>query len=265
MLKLALTARWIAALLFCLMLAVGFSLMAQWQVGRTAIENATNNFSQTVKIVDLQSIAKPNQSFTFNEVVSGETEAVLTKVKSQLKLNPREAVLIDNRIQQNGDSGYWVVLPAKTLEAEIWVAVGFINNSTDVQSVLDQIRSMPESDRYSTYLGRYLPSEAPVESVGLGEYSSLSVSQLINQESEFRSAPSYTGFLAITGLEDFKEVTGLEPLTLGLPQGDNQVNWLSAFYAIEWTVFAGFAVFMWWRLLADSYKKQQLAILSGTN
>jgi hypothetical protein len=47
-----------------------------------------------------------------------------------------------------------------------------------------------------------------------------------------------------------------------MPQSDSQVNWLSAFYAIEWTVFAGFAVFMWWRLLADAYKKQQAALLA---
>jgi hypothetical protein len=51
-------------------------------------------------------------------------------------------------------------------------------------------------------------------------------------------------------------------LTIGLAKSESEVNWLSAFYAIEWTIFAGFAVFMWWRLLADAYKKQQAALLA---
>jgi hypothetical protein len=29
------------------------------------------------------------------------------------------------------------------------------------------------------------------------------------------------------------------------------INWLSAFYFLEWLVFAGFAVFLWWRLVRD--------------
>ena len=31
-----------------------------------------------------------------------------------------------------------------------------------------------------------------------------------------------------------------------------QINWLSAFYAVEWTVFCGFSVFLWWRLVRDA-------------
>ena len=34
-------------------------------------------------------------------------------------------------------------------------------------------------------------------------------------------------------------------------------NWLNIFYGFEWVVFAGFAIFMWWRLVADDYRRQQ--------
>jgi hypothetical protein len=30
-----------------------------------------------------------------------------------------------------------------------------------------------------------------------------------------------------------------------------RINWLSAFYFLEWMLFAGFAVFLWWRLVRD--------------
>ena len=68
--------------------------------------------------------------------------------------------------------------------------------------------------------------------------------------------------MALTEDNVLSSVDGVEQVTIGMPQSDSQVNWLSAFYAIEWTVFAGFAVFMWWRLLADAYKKQQAALLA---
>ena len=61
--------------------------------------------------------------------------------------------------------------------------------------------------------------------------------------------------LAKSNPADFnaENIAGLEPIALTSPPSaplDN-VNWLSAFYAIEWSVFAGFAVFMWWRLVED--------------
>ncbi len=87
--------------------------------------------------------------------------------------------------------------------------------------------------------------------------------QLINNDlDEGSKSATYTGFLALTDQNMFAQIDGVQELTIGMPKTDSEVNWLSAFYAIEWTVFAGFAVFMWWRLLADAYKKQQAALLA---
>jgi flagellar biosynthesis/type III secretory pathway M-ring protein FliF/YscJ len=30
---------------------------------------------------------------------------------------------------------------------------------------------------------------------------------------------------------------------------------MNIFYAVEWVVFAGFAIFLWWRLVADDYRR----------
>ena len=30
---------------------------------------------------------------------------------------------------------------------------------------------------------------------------------------------------------------------------------MNIFYAIEWVVFAGFSVFLWWRLVADAHRR----------
>lgn len=33
------------------------------------------------------------------------------------------------------------------------------------------------------------------------------------------------------------------------------INWLNLFYAVEWVVFAGFAIFFWYRLVRDDWEK----------
>ncbi|WP_054821545.1 hypothetical protein [Arthrobacter sp. JCM 19049] len=34
------------------------------------------------------------------------------------------------------------------------------------------------------------------------------------------------------------------------------MNWLNVFYGIEWVVFAGFAFFLWYRLVRDDYQRE---------
>ena len=262
MLKLALTARWIAALVFCLLLAAGFALMAQWQISRTFIENASSEAWSKVNTVELESVLVPNAPFTFNEITLEGEETVLTTVKTDMTLNPARAVLVSNRIQLNGDSGYWIVIPARTVDAEIYVASGFVQGEEKAKEVLAEVKDLVVIQVLLPQVGRLLPSEAPLESIEKDVYQTLSVPQLINELDQGSQSSVYTGFLALTEQNIISEIDGLETLTIGLPKTDSEVNWLSAFYAIEWTVFAGFAVFMWWRLLADAYKKQQAALLA---
>jgi cytochrome oxidase assembly protein ShyY1 len=263
MLKLALTARWIAALVLCLLLAVAFALLAQWQINRTFIESTSNEAWSAVKVVDLESVAIPNSPFTFNEISSSGDETVLTKVRTKVTFNPSRAILIADRIQLNGDNGYWVVVPSNTEVAQLFVAAGFIQGEEKAQEALAQIKQLFTVQAFMPIEGRLLPSEAPAQSLGKDMYSTLSVPQLINDsEDEGSKSATYTGFLALTDQNMFSQIEGVQELTIGMPKTDSEVNWLSAFYAIEWTVFAGFAVFMWWRLLADAYQKQQAALLA---
>jgi len=235
--------------------------MAQWQIGRTFIENAATQSWSKVEVVELESIAKPNSPFTFSEVsVIGE-KTVLTKVKTEFTLDAANAVLIADRIQVNGERGYWIVVPVQTKTAILFVAAGFIENEEQAKTALAEIKKLVIVQALFPQTGRYLPSEAPVQAVQQDVYDTLSVPQLVNRDS-FQEQPVYTGFMALTESSPLSLVDGVQLLTVGMPQSDSQVNWLSAFYAIEWTVFAGFAVFMWWRLLADAYKKQQAALLA---
>jgi hypothetical protein len=36
------------------------------------------------------------------------------------------------------------------------------------------------------------------------------------------------------------------------------INWLTLFYAAEWVLFAGFAIFLWGRTVKDALDKERL-------
>ena len=108
--------------------------------------------------------------------------------------------------------------------------------------------------------GRLLPSEAPVPGTAPqpGEATAVSVAELIN----YWEVSSYPGFVAATaeiaGGEDVSPaaVPGeLLPLDIGPQPPAQQINWLNLFYSLEWVVFAGFALFIWWRLVKDDYHR----------
>lgn len=262
MLKLALTTKWIAALVLCLLMAAGFAILAQWQINRSFVPNSSNTNWTKVDYVQLNTIAEPNTAFAFNEVTEVGKEKILTQTLTRIKYLPTETFIVDRRFQSNGTAGYWLVVKAKTEDAVLFVAVGFAEDLDKARAAASEINAMPETDVLQPVSGRYLPSESPLERADGESFHSLSVPELFNL-SEATGESVYTGFLAITKNNSFTKLPGIQPLTIGLAQSDSQLNLLSAFYAIEWTVFAGFAVFMWWRLLADSYKKQQAELLEA--
>jgi len=260
MIKLALSVKWISGLVLSLLLAVAFSLLAQWQVSRAVIPNSNQVSSFALATVDLQDVAEPGKSFTFNEFKTSGSMGFLTGVQSKAILTPTKAVLVANRFQQKGQQGFWVVVPGNTSEGNVFVAVGFAKNIATAQNALSSITQLPATA--IGLKGRYLPSEEPLNLNSDGTYSSLAVPQLLNNlKWDNQLNKTYAGFIADTTKNIFVPNYKLEPLDIGLPKSDSQVNWLSSFYAIEWTFFACFGVFIWWRLLADSYKKQQEALL----
>jgi len=98
--------------------------------------------------------------------------------------------------------------------------------------------------------GRYLPSEAPTDSdFEAGERSALSVAELINIWPD--AQPAYGGFLV---LDD--AWPGLDPIYSPAPTREIEFNLLNVFYALEWAIFAGFAIYLWYRLVRDVVERE---------
>lgn len=251
--KTALKPRWIAGLVFAIVVSGVFVLLSQWQFGRsTQPEVAVNPATEEVRA--LTETLEPGNFFPGS--VSDQM------VSAEGTYDPAKQVLVPGRLK-NGENGYWVVsafavtgAPALTGVAaspQTWIPVarGWVAEPNDAGA--------PPSGAVKL-TGRLLPSESPMPATAPepGRASAVSVAELIN----YWDISMYPGFVAATSeLADGTEVGAaavagvLKPLDIGPQPPAQQVNWLNLFYSLEWVVFAGFALFIWWRLVKDDYRR----------
>lgn len=145
--------------------------------------------------------------------------------------------------------GYWVVGHAVTAGGDgLAVAMGWAASADAAASAIRSLQRMPPP---AEIVGRYLPSESPQQSdFENGKRSALAVSELVNL---WESPPNavYGGYLVL-----HTAVPGLEFIDSPAPTTEVSFNLLNIFYAIEWALFAGFAVFLWYRLVKDAWEAE---------
>lgn len=234
--------RWIGALAVTLAVAAAFVLLSQWQIERS-IEQATVIERETEQVIPLESVATPQQAVT--SASAGQ------RVEVQGELVPGDASVISGRLN-HGSEGYWVTGHVVTAAgASLAIAAGW-TESEDAAAEAADILSSGEGAP-STLVGRYLPSEGSYDDdLESGERSAMAVATLLN---EWAAAPDtvYGGYLILE-----EPLAGLEQIDSPEPGDGVTLNWLNIFYAIEWVVFAGFALFLWYRLVRDAWEREQL-------
>lgn len=245
MLKTAFKPRWILALVGALLVATGFVLLSQWQFNRSQTE-APPPVTTTERVVPLTGHLKPAA-----DLMAADADQMVSAAGSFL---PGKQVLVKNRIQ-DGEAGYWVVAAFKVKGAPGGNTIPVVRGwqPTDAPPA-------PAPAGALEITGRLLPTEAPIaQDAGQSAYASLSVAELIN----VWDVPSYSGYVVSStvagadGTDLSAAATGLVPVHVGPQPQEQQINWLNIFYGIEWVVFAGFAVFLWYRLVADDFRRQQ--------
>ena len=61
----------------------------------------------------------------------------------------------------------------------------------------------------------------------------------------------YGGYLIVDAAP-----AGLELIDAPAPITEVSLNLLNIFYAVEWVIFAGFAIFLWYRLVKDAWEEE---------
>jgi cytochrome oxidase assembly protein ShyY1 len=252
-LKTALKPRWIAGLVFAIVISGVFVLLSQWQFGRSTQPEAPVS-SGTEDTKPLVKVLQPGEFF------HGSVADQMVTAKGSY--DPDKQMLVPGRLH-DGATGFWVVSAFSVQDAPVLSGVGATPRTWIPVArgwVADAAKAAAPPSGTIELTGRLLPSEAPLPGIAPepGRATAVSVAELINAW----EVSSYPGFVAATsemaaGTDvSAAAVNGnLKPLNIGPQPPAQQVNWLNLFYSVEWIVFAGFALFIWWRMVKDDYRR----------
>ncbi len=232
--------KWLAGLALAIVVAIVFSLFGNWQLSRSirVIEGDLPGKVAT-PLEEVAELGKPFLEVQADRLVSA---SVFISNSNCAVVEGRQQLLEDGSTKP----GYWVVFDSVNADqVHILIAAAFYEAK---DAALAACRKGPslDFDTATALVGRYEPSEAP--SMRLSQaaplFASLSIEQLINFW-PLEKPKVYPGFVvseqALHGAKD----TTAESIVIGVRQTQTELNWLSAFYAAEWIIFSGFALFLW--------------------
>jgi surfeit locus 1 family protein len=246
MLQMMLRPRWVLALLLALGIAAAFALLGQWQLER-AVEQAVVEERPTEEVRPLADVAAPDGP-TLQASTGQRVEVTGTFV-------PGDTVIVEGRLN-DGVMGYWPVAHLEVTDAApggLPVALGWTDDPDTAREAAARFDAAAGDE--VTVVGRFLPSEAPIAPEDDDDplaIRSVAVAQLINLWADYDDRPVYFAYVTAT-----EPVAGLETISSPPPEESVELNWLNVFYAVEWAVFAGFAIFLWYRLVRDAVERER--------
>jgi cytochrome oxidase assembly protein ShyY1 len=232
--------RWIAALLLALAVAAGFAALGQWQVGR-AVQNGTVVTYPTEVVTPLSRVATPQKEVT--DRAAGQMVSLVGRRVSG------DTYVVSDRVNF-GVIGYWVIGHViATNGASVAVALGWAPTKARADAAAAILKAGAPTAKI---VGRYQPTEPPdQDNFQKGVRSVVSTPWLIN---EWKTVPTsaYGGYIV-----ERTPSAGLEKIQSPRPQDDVSLDWLNVFYAVEWVLFAGFAIYLWYRLVRDAWEREE--------
>ncbi len=237
--------RWIGMLILALALAAAFAALSQWQLARS-VQNGTPVVRHTETVDQLAAVAKPQSPVT--DKLDGQL------VETTGHWVPGDYMLVSDRLN-DGKQGWWLIghFSADTTDgsaAGLAVALGWTPTERRAKTAM---ADLAQPTGAVTISGRYNVSDAPSDSdFTNGKVTTVSSAALLNEWSTSDPAGIYGGYLTLASA-----VPGLDVIYSPAPVSSVQVDLLNVFYAIEWIVFAGFAIFLWYRLVKDAWEREQ--------
>lgn len=250
-LKVALRPKWIGVLVIALLLASLFAVLANWQFDRAHSRSAPPK-SATESVRQFNSVAHAQAPLP--------AEDSYQKVSVSGHFRPGEQFVVPAR-KLHGRDGYWVVTmfepdhaTVKTVKARGRpIAIPVVRGWTASEH---SAAKSTATAHHIQMTARIQPSEAPTPSDKMprGQLATIAPAQLVNKWDVL----SYAGYL----LPMSESGPGAHASTQGLtavpapPPKQGGINLQSLFYAIEWIVFAVFAIYVWWRMVRDEYQQE---------
>lgn len=250
MLRMMLRPKWLGALALALLAAAIFAALAQWQIGRS-VQDSIVQEQPTETVRPLAELVQPS--------VATPQSATGAQVSLTGHFVAGDSVTVAGRIHTIGsnETGWWVVSHFVTdINTDLPVVIGWAPTAAAAsKAVASYDQSIVSGQAPTSVIGRFNISDAPTtpdQSADPQTVTGVAVAHLINIWQSVATGGTYFGYVI-----DEQAQAGLSTISTPAPEQQAQLNWLNVFYGAEWTLFAGFAVFLWWRLVKDAVERER--------
>lgn len=241
MVRLLLSGKWVALSLLVLICVASFSWLGSWQWSRA--HPATTQPTANQEPVSLREVHTPGQPVS--------ADAVGQNVRATGKYRSDEQLLVPGRtVGEASDAvGFWVLTPLILADGSVLPVVrGWVSSVDSVES--------------STVAGRVVvtgflePTEDETQRAGLadvlpaGQISAVSSAELLS----LWQGDQYEGFVL---LQRQRPEASITPVVVDTESAEAGFSLQSFAYAIQWWLFAVFAVFLWWRMFMADWQDRQ--------
>lgn len=223
--RIAVRPKYVGGLLLALLAAAAFAWLGQWQLDRALTKDQT-------------------------------IEEIQKSVTISVGLDTQNIFIVDGR-KQNGQDVFWLIANSTDATGKsATLAIGQTDSLLKAESIRFDIKNSMTAAAFLPVEGSWLPTEAPQKIDAAKPYllHSVSIAQLLNLYSPDKPLESYADYLVT---KQFASGYGLGEIEAVLHPAP-AINWLSAFYAFEWVLFSGFAVFLWGRTVKDALDAERL-------
>ncbi len=244
MLRTALRPKWLALFAVMVGVVVAFVELGAWQLDVARSRSAADAVQAAAAqpAAPLRDVLEPHRPF--------RSDLSVRRVTVDGTYAGPQVLIADRRLA--GRAGWWVVAPLRTEGGTVAVLRGFVSDPADAPAV-------PAGDVHVA--GAIAPGESPSERTDLpsGQLGSVDLSVLVQRwpgdlynAFVFATAESGEGIPADLGLTRV-------PPPPPIPEG---LSWRNAAYALQWWMFAAFAVFMWVKMVRDDHRFEEAARLA---
>ncbi len=242
--------RWIALLAFSLVVAGALAWLGQWQLAR-AVDTAPAEPGQTEIVQPLADVAEPGR-YLPEPLVGQRVESVGRWIASDF-------LVVASRFNDDVE-GYWVTgqlrLDGTDAPTSIAVALGWAPDLPSAERAAAELTRQVEADPEASVsvTGRLISDEGPARppsGVDPQTLTRMSPAALLGRWSDVDGVAVYRPYLASQAA-----IGPLDAIVSPAPDERSRVNWLNIFYAAEWAIFAGFALYLWYRLARDAWEKE---------
>lgn len=233
-LRTALTLRWIGWLVVLLAAVVAMIMLGLWQFGvahdkggSKAVENAPK-----LPVAPITQVVGPNEPF--RPTMSAR------RVTATGRYEPQRQLLVPDR-RLHGRTGYWVLTPLLVdgSKARLVVLRGFVT---------DPSRATRPTATEVTVTGALAPAESPTATtVPAGQIGSVDIASLVNEWGD----PIYNAFVFAIAEQPGATTASITRIPPPSPVPATGLRFVNLAYAVQWWLFAGFAVYIYLRMLRD--------------